>query len=349
MQVVLEILTGALAGNKLRLKPGRLLRLGRTSTADLAFPQDDHMSGVHFVVECDESECRIRDLNSRNGTTVNGKRIGAAVLHDGDQIVAGQTRFAVHIQSETVAPLPEPEKAAEAGTLPEGSTPEERLLTLLRKDFQPLYAILDAAHTPEIYKMLFEAREEARKSRGESSADSKAPPKPQPPAAGVLDGGAQYESLFEGRSKAELTLFAPYLVRLLPESKLLEKLVNKGWGKNWGIYLTCDLPFADVRRHFRHFLMVKLPDGKQVYFRFYDPRVLRIYLPTCLPEEFNQFFGPVEYYLMEDEKPDALLRFRKKGQALGKRLFPLAPAEPQPQSAPAPSAPQVNEGTAPSR
>ncbi len=28
-------------------------------------------------------------------------------------------------------------------------------------------------------------------------------------------------------------------------------------------------------------------------FRYYDPRVLRVYLPTCSPAEFARFFGPI--------------------------------------------------------
>ena len=89
-----------------------------------------------------------------------------------------------------------------------------------------------------------------------------------------------------------------------------------------------DAAFKEVRKHFRQFLMAKLPDGKQVYFRFYDPRVLRLYLPTCTPEEINQFFGPVKYYLTEDEKPGTLLRFSDAGRGVGLRKFPLAPTEP---------------------
>jgi len=328
MRVILEIQTGASAGNKIRLKPGQLVRLGRTSKADLAFPEDSHMSGVHCVVECDEGGCRIRDLNSSNGTLVNGKKVGVATLQDGDQIVAGETRFSFRTEMEKVQKPPLPVSEPDAAGAPlEGFTPAERLLALLRKDFQPLYAILDAARSPDIYKLLVECREKGKKPAGKAAPDTKAPPKPGPPGAGTLEGGAQYESLFEGKSKADLTLFAPYLVRLLPESKLLEKLVSKGWGKSWGVLVTCQEEFKEVRRHFRHFLMVKLPDGKQVYFRFYDPRVLRVYLPTCLSEEFNQFFGPVKYYLMEDEKRDVLLRFSNAGRGVGRKALALsAPA-----------------------
>ena len=42
--------------------------------------------------------CRLQDLDSRNGTTVNGRKVTRAVLADGDMIVAGETEFRVHIE-----------------------------------------------------------------------------------------------------------------------------------------------------------------------------------------------------------------------------------------------------------
>jgi hypothetical protein len=224
--------------------------------------------------------------------------------------------------------LPEPPAVVPPPSVP--ATPElslqDRLLGVLRADFQPLYAILDAARSPDIYKLLAEAKEEARKA-WEAQNPGAAGPAFQPPAAGMLDGGAQYESLYEGRSKAELTLFAPYLVSLPPWSKVLEKLVSKGWGKSWGIYLTCNLSFHEVRHHLRHFLMVNMPDGDQVYFRFYDPRVLRVYLPTCTPEEIGYFFGPVSRFAAEDEKPETLLEFVRQETGMKSHIRRLAPSE----------------------
>ena len=205
---------------------------------------------------------------------------------------------------------------------------DERLLRVLREDFQPLYAILDGARSPQIYKLLAEAKQEARQAWEAQNPGAATVPAYQPPAAGILEGGAQYESLYEGWSKAELTLFAPYLVSLPPQSKLLEKLVSNGWGKSWGVYLTCNLGFSELRHHLRHFLMVNMPDGKQVYFRFYDPRVLRVYLPTCTREEIYQFFGPVWRFATEDEKPGDLLEFVRQGAGMKANIWHLAPAAP---------------------
>jgi hypothetical protein len=52
---------------------------------------------------------------------------------------------------------------------------------------------------------------------------------------------------------------------------------------------------------------VKLPSGERVYFRFYDPRVMRVFLPACTPEDTTQFFGPIQNYLVEDRTPEQLL------------------------------------------
>jgi hypothetical protein len=63
-----------------------------------------------------------------------------------------------------------------------------------------------------------------------------------------------------------------------------------------------------LRQHFRKFIMV-YSDGQPLYFRYYAPRIMRMYLPTCNADELEIIFGPVEYYLVESEEPDISLRF----------------------------------------
>jgi hypothetical protein len=83
-------------------------------------------------------------------------------------------------------------------------------------------------------------------------------------------------------------------VSLPKGSPLLPALIREGWDKNWGIYLICEKPFLELRTHFRHFLMVQAEGFEhRMYFRFYDPRVLQTFLPTCSPEQRQQFFGPI--------------------------------------------------------
>ena len=67
------------------------LILGRATTADLAFPQDNGLSRQHLSIENKNGGWWLRDLGSKNGTMLNGRKIEAAVrLKPGDRIVAGQ-------------------------------------------------------------------------------------------------------------------------------------------------------------------------------------------------------------------------------------------------------------------
>jgi len=319
------------------LKPGKVVRIGRSSTSDHAFPDDKLMSSLHFAIEYGEKGCRLLDLNSSNGTFLNGARVKEAVLANGDEIRAGNTVFVIRMLPDEMLstapfsaapkpqPIPEQTPASPAPAprlygglpsfparapqfeLPPVAPPEPtpkppaatalqpRLQDLLAKEFQPLYALLDASREPSVLKVILESKEE-------------------------------YQSLYEGAQGAQLAHFAPYLIRVPQKSALLETLVQQAWSKSWGVFLTCDQPLKDLRTHFRHFLTVKLPDGTQVYFRYYDPRVLRLFLPTCLPEETTQFFGPVKHFLMEAEDPKLALHFTRGPQGTDKKELHLAHA-----------------------
>jgi hypothetical protein len=65
-----------------------------------------------------------------------------------------------------------------------------------------------------------------------------------------------------------------------------------------------------ICRHLRTFLITHDEEGKPLYFHFFDPRVLRVYLPTCNAEEVSKVFGPVISYSLEGEESNTALRFR---------------------------------------
>src|SRR5271156_1331781 len=100
MPVFLEVRSGPQAGNRTQLERGHILRVGRTARADLAFTDDSHMSGLHFSLGWEGEDCRVTDLNSRNGILVNGATVSAAVIRDGDSIVAGETAFLLRVEPE---------------------------------------------------------------------------------------------------------------------------------------------------------------------------------------------------------------------------------------------------------
>ena len=84
----------------------------------------------------------------------------------------------------------------------------------------------------------------------------------------------------------------------------------------WGVFVGARADLNELRTHLRRFLLLKGPEGKEFYFRFYDPRVLRVYLPSCRPSELEMFFGPVDAFLTEAEDPADVLEFRREGDLL---------------------------------
>jgi hypothetical protein len=281
MELILEIVTGPSAGRRIVLEPGQTVRVGRAAGTEFCVPFDRGVSILHFAVAWESGSYRLRDQGSTNGTFVNGERVTESVLDDGDRITIGETTLVVRLSAVKTKPTPPQAEVSEmelpAPIVPQGEPRD--LLALLRNTPDPLFAIIDAARDPILVLTFLHACPE------------------------------EHQSLFEGPKGDELAAAAPYLIQLSPASSTLEKLVQLGWGKSWGIFLTCREPFKEVRKHFRHFLLVKMPDGKEAYFRFYDPRVLRVYLPTCKPEECQTIFGPVNTYLMEAADPSVLLTF----------------------------------------
>jgi pSer/pThr/pTyr-binding forkhead associated (FHA) protein len=63
---------------------------------------DEKVSRTHAMIFLDEDGPSIVDLNSTNGTHVNGRRMDDADLRDGDIVNIGKTRFIVSIdQAQT--------------------------------------------------------------------------------------------------------------------------------------------------------------------------------------------------------------------------------------------------------
>lgn len=122
--------------------------------------------------------------------------------------------------------------------------------------------------------------------------------------------------LFQGELEPDMAEVAPYLVRLEPQSEFAEWVLGAGWGRHWGSFVITRQGFRALRNHLRGLTLVYRRDGTPLYFRFYDPRVLRVFLPTCTPAQLKQMFGPVDAFLAESEAGDTVSIFRLNGEAL---------------------------------
>ena len=373
MRLVLEILSGSNRGKQIKVEAGETVRVGRARPAEVAL-DDTFMSGLHFALKCDAKGCRVRDLNSRNGTKVNGELIIEAPLKDGDQLFAGRTNFSVRLEvtktslskslsrsqsgskrrssknisrnslsgksstsrssnslsgtkqkEAAVKPSPEPPAPAEVKPPPpppppapiatppaprpvaappspgfvsavaldsyEAATMEGRLFQILSHQPQPLMALVDAIHDQQILELL------------QTHTD-------------------EHQSLYRSEQDPKI---APHLVRFVPRSALLKQLIKKGWGRQWGLYLTSALSLPDLRQYFRRTLMVTLPDGVELFSRFYDPRFFRTFLESCTAAEAESYFRPVTSYFLEDERSEILLEFTRTSSAVEKKGHLLSP------------------------
>jgi hypothetical protein len=133
----------------------------------------------------------------------------------------------------------------------------------------------------------------------------------------VQAAGAEALCLYDGRLTPSLAAAAPYLVRVR-RGGLLRPLLEAAFrAQAWGVFLASTATPQRLRRHLRRLLLVRGPDAKDLYFRFYDPRVLRVYLPTCTPEELAAFFGPATLYFTEERYGDGLVEWWRDGESLG--------------------------------
>ena len=163
---------------------------------------------------------------------------------------------------------------------------------LFGKGDTPIFAVLDGASAPGLVKHLYEQEPE-------------------------------YCCLYRGELEPDIASVAPYLVRLESGTEFTDLVLRDGWGAHWGVFIASTANLRTLRNHFREFLNVELPDRRTVLFRFYDPRVLRNFLPACNAAELASFFGPVQSFVVEGETAETGVRFAMAGKSLKLEPFQL--------------------------
>ena len=148
-----------------------------------------------------------------------------------------------------------------------------------------------------------------------------------PAIAGLVRAsGLAYACLFAGQLHPRLQAAAPYLVHLSDSSPASAQLLARGWGKAWGILVVAgrSVTLDELRLHFKKFLRVQTEQGKTLAFRYYDPRVLNVFLPTCTVEELRNFLGPVSRLIAEsDDGGVHAHEFELRDGAMRLRRWPL--------------------------
>ena len=244
------------------------LRIGSGARCNLRVAGDEQLSRRHFDVQCARGRANI-EVRTATATLLNGQPVSRAPLLDGDWIRAGQTDFV--IREVGAAAAAKPEVVARHATSKAAAAAE------LHSRQGQLYALIDAARSERVLKLLHTS-------------------------------AAPWRSLYQGQQGVVLAETAPYLVSLVHDGPLLQQLLAEGWGDSWGIYLTSHAELAVLRRHLRRLLLVSLEAPPlRAYFRFYDPRVLRIFMRACTRQQRTALFGNmVGAIIAEDDNAGVL-------------------------------------------
>ncbi|MCP4042910.1 MAG: protein kinase [Gammaproteobacteria bacterium] len=152
--IVLNISKGKLSGQLFPFKERTICIIGRSRECHIRLPDDaDHrtISRYHCLLDINPPAIRIRDFGSRNGTYVNGKKIGQREkgqaaenvsrsgfpefdLHHGDRITLGNTVFQVEIEEpEAIAADGQTERLTEINPV---EAPRPDKIDLLAKQLE---------------------------------------------------------------------------------------------------------------------------------------------------------------------------------------------------------------------
>ena len=80
------------------LDPSKVIHAGRAATVNTVAIEDPSVSAQHFKIVPKDGEFYILDLDSTNGTYVNGERIKVRKLKSGDAVMAGQVECEFRMQ-----------------------------------------------------------------------------------------------------------------------------------------------------------------------------------------------------------------------------------------------------------
>src|ERR1035437_1986495 len=135
---------------------GARLSIGRSSAAELCFPEDAGLSRQHFAFELEGDDWTMQDLGSKNGTFVNNIPLKARlILKPGDRVTAGHLAIVfapeeagtssgvVVFEGETSSPTTSTVVTSLAGALSSQTMATERGGP---KASAPMQALISAGH-----------------------------------------------------------------------------------------------------------------------------------------------------------------------------------------------------------
>ena len=95
----LKFISGKYTGGEFPIRPAQPVLIGRASELEIVLVED-MVSRKHAKITLSDGKILLEDLGSTNGTYVNGEKVQAAILREGDRILIGTSIFKVARMSQ---------------------------------------------------------------------------------------------------------------------------------------------------------------------------------------------------------------------------------------------------------
>ena len=132
---------------------------------------------------------------------------------------------------------------------------------------------------------------------------------------------SDFRCLYTGESERTLKYVAPYLFSHEVGSDFSNWLIFKKQQSSLGYFINTKANVEQLYRHLRTLLFVNIEENEELYFRFYDPYVARIFLPTCDSMQISEFFGPINFLITETETPFLFKQYWHENGVLKEKEF----------------------------
>src|SRR5262249_53410462 len=91
LRVQISVNAGPAKGQSFTFEQPDCFLFGRALDARVSLPDDPYVSRHHFVLEISPPDCKVTDLESKNGTYVNTLRLGGSSTRPGSGHVGPRT------------------------------------------------------------------------------------------------------------------------------------------------------------------------------------------------------------------------------------------------------------------
>lgn len=110
----------------------------------------------------------------------------------------------------------------------------------------------------------------------------------------IQASGCPNQKLYGESWQSGLADIAPHVVELTSSAKFSTELLTWDWYGNWGYFVQSTTSLSDLAQSFADLTTAKLSSGEEVFFRFFDPRVIRVFLAQASKNDLQSVFAKAE-------------------------------------------------------